>query len=48
VDLRFSDHLAQILRINSGIGNMRSKIFMKRQFTKNSTEELKNLLLKEL
>jgi len=34
-DLGFSDHLAQILRINSGIGNMRSKLVMKKQFTKN-------------
>ena len=46
-DLGFSDHLAQILRINSGIGNMRSKLVMKKQFTENSIEELKSLLLKE-
>jgi len=45
--LGFSDHLSQILRINSGICNMRSKIVMRKQFTKNSTEELKNLLSKE-
>lgn len=35
-DLGFSDHLAQILRISSGIGNMRSKPVMKKQFMKNS------------
>ena len=46
-DLGFSDHLAQILRINSGIVNMRSKLVMKKQFMKNSIEELKSLLLKE-
>ena len=42
-DLGFSDHLAQILRINSGISNMRYKIVMKKQFMKNSIEELKSL-----
>jgi len=46
-DLGFSDHLFQILRINSGIGNMRSKLVMKKQCTENSIEELKSLLLKE-
>jgi hypothetical protein len=45
-DLGFSDHLAQILRVNGGIGNMRCKIVITRQFTKNSVEELKNLLSK--
>ena len=46
-DLGFSDHLAQILKINSGIGNMRSKLVMKKRFTKNGIEELKSLLFKE-
>ena len=51
-DLVFSDHLAQILWINSGIGNItikyyKSKTVMSRQFTKSSTEEFKNLLSKE-
>ena len=38
-DLGFSDYLAQILRINSCIGNMRSKIVSRRKFTKNSIEK---------
>ena len=47
VDLGFSDHLAQIVRINIGKGNRRTKIVVRRQLTNNSIEELKNLLPKE-
>ena len=43
----FSDHLAQIIRINIGKGNRRTKIVVRRQLTKSSIEELKNLLPKE-
>jgi hypothetical protein len=46
-NLGFSDHVAQILRINSGIGNMRSKTVMRRQFLKNSIKEFKNFLFRE-
>jgi hypothetical protein len=46
-DLGFSYHLAQILRIKSGVSNTRCNIVMRSQFTKNTIEELKNLLLKE-
>jgi hypothetical protein len=35
-DLGFTDNLAQILRINNGVGNMRSKIVMTRQIARNS------------
>jgi len=44
VDLGFSDHLAQILRINIGKGNRRTKIVVRRQLTNSSVEEFKNLL----
>jgi hypothetical protein len=47
VDLGFSDHLAQIIKINIGKGNRRNKIVMRRQFTNNSVEEFKNLLSKQ-
>jgi hypothetical protein len=47
VDLGFSDHLAQIMKINIGKGNRRNKIVMRSQFTKNSVEEFKNLLSKQ-
>ena len=46
IDLGFSDHLAQIVRINIGKGS-RTKIVVRRQVTNKSTEELKNLLSKE-
>ena len=46
VNLGFCDHLAQIVRINIGRGNRRSKIVVKRQLT-NSIEEFKYLLSKE-
>jgi Trm5-related predicted tRNA methylase len=47
VDLGFSDHLAQIVRINIGKGNRRTKIVVRRQLTNNGIDELKNVLLKE-
>jgi hypothetical protein len=47
IDLGISDHLAQIVRINIGKGNRRTKIVVRRQVTNNNTEELKNLLFKE-
>ena len=47
-DLGFSDHIAQILWINSSISNMRSKIVMRRKFMTNNIEELKNLLSKRI
>jgi hypothetical protein len=47
VDLGFSDHLAQIVRINIVKRNMRTKIIVRRQFTYNSIEEFKHLLSKE-
>jgi hypothetical protein len=47
VDLGFSDHLGQVIKINIGKGNRRNKIVMRRQFTNNSVEELKNLLSKQ-
>ena len=43
----FSDHPAQIVRINIGKGNKRTKIVVRRQLTNNSIEELKTLLYKE-
>jgi hypothetical protein len=47
VDLGFSDHLVQIIRINIGKGNRRTKTVVRRQLTYNSIEEFKNLLSKE-
>jgi len=44
VDLGFSDHLAQIVRINIGKGNRRTKIVVRRQLTNNGIEEFKKLL----
>ena len=43
----FSDHLAQIVRINIGKGNRRTKIIVRRQLTNSGIEELKNLLSKK-
>jgi hypothetical protein len=45
--LCISDDLAQIVRINIGKGNRRTKIAVRRQLMNDSTEELKNLLSKE-
>jgi hypothetical protein len=47
VDLGFSDHLAQIVRINIGKGKSRTKIVVRRQVTNNSIEECKYLLSME-
>jgi outer membrane protein assembly factor BamA len=47
IDLGFSDHLAQIVRINIGKGNRRTKIVVRRQVTNNNTEELQKLIFKE-
>jgi hypothetical protein len=47
VDLVFSDHLAQVVKINTGKGNRRDKVVIRRQLTNNNIEELKNLLSKE-
>jgi hypothetical protein len=41
VDFGFSDRLAQIVRINIGKGNRRTKIGVGRQLTNNGVEELK-------
>ena len=43
----FSDHLAQIVKINIGKGNRRNKIAVRRQLTNNNIEKFKNLLSKE-
>jgi len=45
--LGFSDHFAQIIRINIGKGNRSTKIVVRRQLTNSSIEELKNLLYNE-
>jgi hypothetical protein len=47
VDLGFSDHLAQIIKTNNGKGNRRNETVIRRQFTNNRVEELKNLLSKQ-
>jgi hypothetical protein len=47
IDLGCSDHLAQVVRVNIGKGNKRTKIAVRRQLTDNSIEKLKNLLSKE-
>jgi len=47
VDLGFSDHLAQIVKIKTGKGNRRTKIVVRRQLTNHGIEELKNLLSNE-
>ena len=48
VDLGFSDNLTQIVKINIGIRNRRTKTVVRRQFTHKSIEEFKHLLSKEL
>jgi len=47
VDMGFSDHLAQVIKINTGKENRNNKIAMRRHLTKSNTEELKQLLSKE-
>ena len=44
VDLGFSDHLAQVVKINTSKGNRKNKMVLRRQLTNNNTEEFKNLL----
>ena len=44
VDLGFSDHLAQVVKIYTGKGNRRDKIVLRRQLTNNNMEESKKLL----
>jgi hypothetical protein len=48
VDLGFSDHLAQKIRICISKGNRRARIVIRRQFSENSFEEFKNLLSNKL
>jgi hypothetical protein len=43
VDLGFSDHHAQIVRISLGKRNRRTTTIVRRQFTYNSIEEFKHL-----
>jgi hypothetical protein len=45
VDLGFSDHLAQVVIVNIGKGNNRTKIAVRRQLTNNSIEEFKKLAI---
>jgi hypothetical protein len=45
--LGFSDHLAQIVKLNNRKGNKTTKIAVRRHLAGNSMEELKNLLCKE-
>ena len=47
VGLGFSDHLAQIVRINIGKGNRGTKIVVRRRLTNIGIEEFKNLLSNE-
>ena len=48
VDLVASDRLAQIVEINSGEKNRRTKTVVRRQFTHNSFDGFKHLLSKEV
>jgi hypothetical protein len=48
VDLSFSDHHAQIVRISIDKRNRRTRTIVKRQFTYNGIEEFKYLLSKEV
>ena len=48
VELVFSDHLAQITRINIGKRKRRTKMIARRQFTYSSVEDFKHPLSKEL
>jgi len=45
--LGFSYNLAQVVKLNTGKGNKRDKIVLRRQLTNNNIKELKNLLSKE-
>ena len=48
VELGFSDHLAQIARIDIGKRKRRTKTIARRQFTYSSIEDFKHPLSKEL
>ena len=48
IDLDFSDHLAQIVRINICKMNRRTKTIVRRHFTDNSIEKFRHLISKEL
>ena len=43
-DLGFSDQMVRVVKINTGKGNRRNKIVLRRQLTNNNMEEFKNLL----
>ena len=47
IDLGFSDHLAQVAKINIGKENRINKIQIRRQLTMNNIDKLKQLLYKE-
>jgi len=48
VDLGLSNHLVQVVKINTDKGNRRNKIVVRRrQLTNNNIDEFKNLLSKE-
>ena len=46
VNLGLSDHLAKVVKINTGKGNRRNKIVVRRQLTNNNTEEFKTYRLR--
>jgi Trm5-related predicted tRNA methylase len=48
VDLGFSDHHIQLVRISIGKRNRRTKTIVRRQVTYNGIEEFKHLLSKEV
>jgi hypothetical protein len=48
IDLGFSDHHAQLVRIDTGKRNWSTKTIVRRQFTYNSIAEFKHLLSKEV
>jgi hypothetical protein len=48
IDLGFSDHHAQLARIDTGKRNWSTKTIVRRQFTFNSIAEFKHLLSKEV
>jgi len=43
-DLGFSDQMVRVVKINTGKGNRRNKIVLRRQLTNKNMEEFKNLL----
>jgi len=46
IDMGFSDHLAQVVKINTSKGNRRNKIVVRRQLTNNNIEEFKTYYLR--